>query len=149
MRAKITGTGSCLPKKILTNMDLEKMVETSDEWIRTRTGIRERRITDASEAASDLAIEASKRALADAKVSADELDAIFVCTCTPDMAFPSVACLVQAACIGKQLKTKIVEAICRDAGINQTTLVAERGPLGGSRMHRRTGKRRNVPRSDS
>src|SRR5437773_2701639 len=96
-RAKIIGTGRFLPEKILTNADLEKMVDTTDEWIRTRTGIEERRIARPGEATSDLAVEASKLALENAKTRPEEIDAILVCTCTPDMFFPSVGCLVQAA----------------------------------------------------
>jgi len=93
--AGIVGLGSYVPEKILTNHDLEKMVDTSDEWIVTRTGIRERRIADESMATSDLATWAAERALADAGISAADIDLIIVCTATPDMFFPSVACLVQ------------------------------------------------------
>ena len=96
-RAKILGTGRFLPERILTNADLEKMVETSDEWITTRTGIRERRIASESQATSDLAVAASREALENSGVRADEIDLILACTCTPDMVFPSVACLVQSA----------------------------------------------------
>src|SRR5690606_33732707 len=81
--------------KVLTNFDLEKMVDTSDEWIVTRTGIRERRIADPETATSDLAYEAARRALAHAQVDPKELDLIVVATVTPDMAFPATACLVQ------------------------------------------------------
>lgn len=94
--AGILGTGSYLPEKILTNFDLEKMVDTSDEWITTRTGIKERRIADPSQATSDLATEASKRALEDANLKPEDLDMIIVATVTPDMNFPSTACIVQA-----------------------------------------------------
>ncbi|MBI1979304.1 MAG: 3-oxoacyl-ACP synthase, partial [Elusimicrobia bacterium] len=97
IRAKILGTGKSLPQKILTNADLEKIVETSDEWIRTRTGIQERRIAEPSEATSDLAIAAAKIALENARVQPDQIEAIFTSTCTPDMFFPSVSCLVQSA----------------------------------------------------
>jgi len=92
IKAKILGTGRSLPEKVLTNADLEKMIETSDEWIRTRTGIEERRITNAQEATSDLAIQAARLALEDSNTKSEDLDAIFVCTCTPDMFFPSVGC---------------------------------------------------------
>lgn len=95
MKAKIIGTGSCIPAKIVTNNDLSKMVETSDEWIRERTGIRERRVTDAATATSDLAVVAAEKALANAKVSAAEIELIIVCTCSPDTLFPSVACILQ------------------------------------------------------
>src|SRR5690554_6498351 len=95
MGAIISGSGSYLPQKVLTNNDLEKMVETSDEWIKTRTGISERRISRENQATSDLAAEAAKRALDAAGASAEEIDCIIVATCTPDMLFPSTACLVQ------------------------------------------------------
>ncbi|KAB2337206.1 ketoacyl-ACP synthase III [Cytobacillus depressus] len=95
MNAGIIGIGRCLPEKILTNADLEKMVDTSDEWIRTRTGIEERRIADDDTNTSDLAYEAAKKALADAKISAEDLDMIIVATVTPDNPFPSVACMLQ------------------------------------------------------
>ncbi|MFV1951164.1 MAG: beta-ketoacyl-ACP synthase III [Nitrospinota bacterium] len=97
MRAKIIGTGSYVPEKIITNHDLEKMVDTTDEWIRTRTGMVERRIASKKEAASDLAIIAAKRALKDAGVKAKDIDLIILATATPDMLFPSTACIVQAA----------------------------------------------------
>jgi len=92
---KITGTGSYLPDKILTNSDLEKMVDTSDEWITTRTGIKERHIASEKEATSDLTTKAAERALDMAGISAKELDLIMVATITPDTLFPSTACWVQ------------------------------------------------------
>jgi len=95
IRSLIIGTGSYLPEKVLTNKDLEKRVETSDEWIRERTGIRERRIASDKEAASDLAVAAAQRALDMAQIRAGDLDLIIVGTGTPDMLFPSTACLVQ------------------------------------------------------
>ena len=91
----ILGTGSYVPETILTNQMLEEMVETSDEWIRTRTGIQERRIADSETATSDLALLAAQRALEAAVVSAEELDMIIVATITPDMTFPSTACILQ------------------------------------------------------
>ena len=94
---KILGTGSHMPEKILTNADLEKIVQTSDEWITTRTGIKERRIAADNEATSDLAVPASIEALKEAGLSAEELDLIIVATVTPDMAFPSTANMVQRA----------------------------------------------------
>jgi 3-oxoacyl-[acyl-carrier-protein] synthase-3 len=94
-RAGFLGIGSYLPDKILTNADLEKMVDTSDEWIITRTGIRERRMADGSTATSDLAVHAARRALAGAKLEPKDLELIIVATITPDMLFPSTACLVQ------------------------------------------------------
>lgn len=91
----ILGVGAYLPEKILTNKDLEKMVDTTDEWIVTRTGIKERRIAGSNEATSDLATEAAKAALKDAGLKAGDIDLIIVATITPDMFFPATACLVQ------------------------------------------------------
>lgn len=91
----ILGIGSYMPKKLVTNHDIEKIVDTSDEWIITRTGIKTRYIADENTAASDLATEAALRALKDANISADEIDLVIVATVTPDMAFPSTACIVQ------------------------------------------------------
>jgi 3-oxoacyl-[acyl-carrier-protein] synthase III len=95
VRAKITALGTYVPPRLLTNDDLEKMVETSNEWIMERTGIRERHIADKGVATSDLALEAAKRALAERGLAPSDLDALFVATVTPDMLFPSTACLVQ------------------------------------------------------
>ncbi|MBX3302820.1 MAG: ketoacyl-ACP synthase III [Nitrospira sp.] len=95
MKARIAGTGSYAPSRVLTNADLEQMVATSDEWIRERTGIRERRIAATGEACSDLAVQAGKRALAAAGVAATDLDMILVATCTGDFPLPATACLVQ------------------------------------------------------
>lgn len=95
MKSRITGTGSYAPVKVLTNADLERMVATSDEWIRERTGIRERHIAAAGEACSDLAVQAGRRALAAAGLPATELDMVLVATCTGDYLLPSTACLVQ------------------------------------------------------
>jgi 3-oxoacyl-[acyl-carrier-protein] synthase-3 len=92
---KILGTGSYFPKKILTNADLEKIVETSDELISTRTGIKERRISERNEYTSDLAYSACVEALKTANISAKEIDLILVATITPDMFFPSAACFLQ------------------------------------------------------
>jgi 3-oxoacyl-[acyl-carrier-protein] synthase III len=94
-KAKITALGCYVPPRILTNLDLEKLVETNDRWIVERTGIRERHILDESMATSDMAIAAAKCALAQRGIDAAEIDAIIVCTVTPDMLFPSTACLVQ------------------------------------------------------
>jgi 3-oxoacyl-[acyl-carrier-protein] synthase-3 len=93
--AGIIGIGRYLPEKVLTNFDLEKMMDTSDEWIRTRTGIEERRIADDDIDTSDMAYFAAKKALEDAKVSPQDIDLILVATVTPDRAFPSVACMLQ------------------------------------------------------
>ncbi len=95
MKAYIAGTGSYAPARVLTNADLERMVATSDEWIRERTGIRERRIAATGEACSDLAVQAGKRALTAAGLAATDLDMILVATCTGDYPLPATACLVQ------------------------------------------------------
>ena len=91
----IAGVGSYAPKRILTNEDLSKMVDTSDEWIRTRSGIRERHIAADDEATSDLAINAAKSAMLDAGVTAGEIDLLIIATATPDYPLPSTACVVQ------------------------------------------------------
>lgn len=93
--ASLSGIGSEVPQTIITNHDLEKLVDTNDEWIRTRTGIHERRHASADQAASDLATIAAEKALAVAGLSAEDLGAIIVATSTPDMIFPSTACVVQ------------------------------------------------------
>ena len=95
VRAKISALGTYVPPRVLTNADMEKMVETSDEWLMTRTGIRERHIVEKGVATSDLAVEAAKRALAQRGILPTDLEAIIVGTVTPDMFFPSTACLVQ------------------------------------------------------
>ncbi len=95
VRVKISALGAYVPPRLLTNADLEKMVETSDQWITERTGIRERHIVDKGVATSDLAVEAAKKALAQRGIGPSDLDAILVGTVTPDMFFPSTACLVQ------------------------------------------------------
>jgi 3-oxoacyl-[acyl-carrier-protein] synthase-3 len=93
--ARITGIGYYLPKTILSNYDFEQFVDTSDEWIVTRTGIRERRMAKADEASSDMAVEAARMAMSDAGIDAEDIDLIIVGTVTPDMPFPSCACIVQ------------------------------------------------------
>lgn len=93
--SRIIGTGSYLPSKILTNADLESMVDTTDEWIVTRTGIRQRHIVAEGEFTSDLAVQAARRAMVAAQIEASEVDLILVATTTPDRVFPSTACLVQ------------------------------------------------------
>ncbi|OLP64804.1 3-oxoacyl-[acyl-carrier-protein] synthase 3 protein 1 [Bacillus pumilus] len=95
MNAGIIGLGRYIPEKVLTNLDLEKMVETSDEWIRTRTGIEERRIASDDVNTSHMALAAAKKALAAADVAAEDIDMILVATVTPDQAFPTVACMIQ------------------------------------------------------
>jgi 3-oxoacyl-[acyl-carrier-protein] synthase-3 len=94
-RAKISALGCYTPPRVLTNQDLEKMVDTTNEWILARTGISERHIADPDVATSDLAVDAARIALAQRGIEPSELDAILVCTVTPDMLFPSTACLVQ------------------------------------------------------
>src|SRR5438067_3088591 len=91
----IIGTGSYVPEKILTNDDLSQIVDTSDEWIITRTGIKERRIAAKGEDTSDMAAKAALKAIEQAKISAKEIDLIMVATATPDMLFPATACFVQ------------------------------------------------------
>jgi len=95
VRAGIAGTGSYVPERVLTNADLERMVETSDEWIVERTGIRERRLAAPGEACSDLGTRAAERALQAAGIAASDLDMILVATCTGDAPLPSTACLIQ------------------------------------------------------
>jgi len=95
VRAKITAVGAYVPPKLLTNLDLEKMVATNDQWIQERTGIRERHIVEKGVATSDLAVEAAKLCLAKRGISAAEVEVIIVATVTPDMLFPATACLVQ------------------------------------------------------
>jgi 3-oxoacyl-[acyl-carrier-protein] synthase III len=95
MKTRIIGTGSYLPKRIMTNRDLERLVETTENWILERTGIRERRIADENEAASDLAVHAARKAMEMARIHEKDLDLIIVATATPDMFFPSTACIVQ------------------------------------------------------
>jgi 3-oxoacyl-[acyl-carrier-protein] synthase-3 len=95
VRAKISALGTYVPPRLLTNADLEKMVNTTDQWIRERTGIRERHIADKGIATSDLATEAAKRALTQRGIGAEQIEAIVIGTVTPDMLFPATACLVQ------------------------------------------------------
>ncbi len=108
----IIGTGSYVPEKIITNFDLEKMVDTTDEWIRTRTGIRERRILDSEKGSSYMAIEAAKKALEAAKLAPELIDLIIVATVTPDMMFPSTACIVQENLKCKNAAAFDLEAAC-------------------------------------
>ncbi|MBI5144267.1 MAG: ketoacyl-ACP synthase III [Candidatus Omnitrophica bacterium] len=108
----IIGLGAYLPEKVLTNKDLEKMVDTTDEWITTRTGIKERRIARKDEATSDMASEASKRALKDAGLKAEDIDLIIVATITPDMFFPATACLVQEKIGAKSVPAFDISVAC-------------------------------------
>ncbi len=111
-KAKIIGTGSYLPEKVLTNSDLEKMVETSDEWIVSRTGMKERRLAHESEFTSDMGIQASLRALENAELKAEEIDCILVATVTPDYLFPSTSCLIQEALKAKKAFALDIQAAC-------------------------------------
>lgn len=109
---KIVGVGSYVPPKVLTNKDLEKMVDTSNEWIIARTGIRERHIANDKTANSDIGLEAAKRALEDAKINPEELDLIIVATVTPDFVFPATACLIQDRLGAKRAAAFDLEAAC-------------------------------------
>jgi len=111
-RVAIAGTGSYVPERILTNAELEKMVETTDEWIVTRSGIRERHIARPEEATSDLAAVAARRALENAGMEADKLDLIIVATITPDMVFPNTACFVQKLIGARHATCFGMEAAC-------------------------------------
>lgn len=108
----IIGLGHCLPKKRFTNFDMEKLVDTTDEWITTRTGIKERRIAGKDEKNSTLAIGAAKEALKNSKIPASKIDLIIVCTISPDSNFPSVACLVQKALGAQNAAAFDISAAC-------------------------------------
>ncbi|MEH7400560.1 MULTISPECIES: beta-ketoacyl-ACP synthase III [Bacillaceae] len=112
MNAGILGIGSYVPEKKLTNYDLEQMMDTSDEWIVSRTGIKERRIASDEQDTSDLAYEAAVEALKDADVKAEELDLILVGTVTPDKSFPSVACVIQERLGAKNAAAMDISAAC-------------------------------------
>jgi len=135
-RVQIVGTGSYLPAQVLTNHDLEKMVETTDEWITTRTGIKERHVAAKQEAASDLAYKAAEKAIEDAGVKKEAIELIVVATATPDMFFPSTACFVQkklgvvdavsfdvsAACSGFLYALEVAQKLM-EGGLYKTALV--------------------------
>ena len=108
----IIGVGEYLPQKVLTNTDLEKMVDTTDEWITTRTGIKARRIASDTEATSDLAIKAARDALNDARLSPQDIDLVIVATITPDMPFPSTASIVQNTLCIKNAAAFDISAAC-------------------------------------
>ncbi|EOR21939.1 ketoacyl-ACP synthase III [Cytobacillus oceanisediminis] len=112
MGTGIIGIGRELPEKILTNFDLEKMVDTNDEWIRTRTGIQERRIADDNTNTSDIALAAAKKAIADAGIHPEDIDMIMVATVTPDQSFPSVACMIQEKLGAKKAAAMDLSAAC-------------------------------------
>ncbi len=112
IKARITGTGSYAPRKIITNHDLEKMVDTSDEWITERTGIKERRVVEKGQTTSDLACEASIRALKAAGVDSKDLDLILVATTTPDTIMPSLGCVLQDRLHAKKAAAFDIYAAC-------------------------------------
>ena len=110
--ARIVGTGSYLPANVVSNDELSRRIDTSDEWIRTRTGIRQRHIAEPAQTSSDLAYHASLQALAAAGIAATDLDLIIVATSTPDFIFPSTACLLQAKLGAKRCPAFDVQAVC-------------------------------------
>lgn len=137
-KAFVIGTGSYLPEKILTNSDLEKMVDTSDEWIVTRTGMKERRIAAEGEYTSDMGYKAALAAMTDAGVRPEEIDFIFVATLTPDYVFPGTACLlqsrlgaekaaaldIQAACTGYLYALSLAKSLVESSACNTILIVA-------------------------
>ncbi len=112
MKARIIGTGSYLPEKVLTNQDLEKMVDTSDEWIFTRTGMKERRLARSDEYTSDMGFHAAEKAISEAGISPEQIDLILVATITPDYTFPSTACLLQSRLKAVNAAAVDVQAAC-------------------------------------
>ncbi|MFZ6016054.1 MAG: beta-ketoacyl-ACP synthase III [Nitrospirota bacterium] len=112
LRSRIISTGSYVPERVITNFDLEKMVDTSDEWISERTGIKERRIADKTQAASDLAYEAAKVTLKNADLKIEDIDLIIVATVTGDMPFPSTACILQDKLGAKKAVAFDINAAC-------------------------------------
>src|SRR5215470_7593805 len=111
-RSVIMGTGSELPTKVITNTDLEKMVDTSDEWITVRTGIKQRRVLEEGKGNADMAFHAALRALEDAKMEAKDLDAIVMGTCTADYPFPSSACVLEDMLGARNVFSFDVNAAC-------------------------------------
>ncbi len=128
--SRISGTGSYLPDRIVTNRDLEKIVDTSDEWIVSRTGIRERRYAADDQDASDLALIASQRAIVAAGIDATDIDLIIVATSTPDMVFPSTACILQDKLGIKHSVAFDIQAVC--AGFVFGLAIADKFILAGS-----------------
>jgi len=112
MNSLILGTGAYVPKRVLTNADLERMVDTSDTWVVERTGIRERRVVEPGQACSDLAVEAAQRALIAADVAPSEIDLILLATCTGDSPLPSTACLIQHRLGAKRAAACDISAAC-------------------------------------
>ncbi|CAH0226695.1 3-oxoacyl-[acyl-carrier-protein] synthase 3 protein 1 [Peribacillus sp. Bi96] len=133
MNAGILGLGRYLPDKIVTNADLEKIMDTSDEWIRTRTGIEERRIANDEINTSDMAYEAAKAALENAAISAEEIDLILVATVTPDQSFPTVACMIQEKLGAKKAAAMDVSAAC--AGFMYAMITAQQFIQTGAYKH--------------
>ncbi|KRG70853.1 beta-ketoacyl-ACP synthase III [Pseudoxanthomonas dokdonensis] len=131
--SRIAGTGSYLPEKVLTNDDLSKMVDTSDEWIRTRTGIEERHIAADGQTTSDLAYQAALRAMEAAGIGAADLDMIVVGTTTPDLIFPSTACLLQARLGANGCAAMDVNAAC--SGFVYALSVADKFIRSGDARH--------------
>jgi 3-oxoacyl-[acyl-carrier-protein] synthase-3 len=129
MFSRIVGTGSYLPAKVVSNADLARTIDTSDAWIRTRTGIRERRIAAPAEQTSDLALHASREALAAARIAASDVDLIVVATTSPDMIFPSTACALQAKLGARGGPAFDVQAVC--SGFVYALAVADRMLAGG------------------
>ena len=137
INARIAGTGSYLPEKVLTNKDLEEMVETSDEWIRDRTEIKRRHIVADNEMTSDLALAAARPAIDAAGISADDIDLIIVATTTPDKVFPSSACIlqrklglekipafdIQAACSGFVYALDVANRFIRTGGVENVLVI--------------------------
>ena len=122
--SRIVGTGSYLPPKLITNAELAARMDTSDEWIRTRTGIRERHIAEPSQASSDLGVEASRTALAAAAVTPGDIDLIIVATATPDYIFPSTACILQAKLDARGCAAFDIQAVC--SGFVYALVVADK-----------------------
>ena len=129
-RIKITGTGFYTPEKVLTNFDLEKIVDTSDEWIVSRTGIKERKIASEDQATSDLGVIASQRALKDAGLKVEDIDLILLATSTPDTIFPSTACWVQKGLEADFIPALDVSAGC--TGLLYAMIIAEAMILNGA-----------------
>lgn len=133
MNAGIVGIGRYLPGKIVTNADLEKIMDTSDEWIRTRTGIEERRIADDNTNTSDMGFAAAQKAIQDAGITPQDLDLILVATVTPDQPFPSVACMLQERLGAKKAAAMDVSAAC--AGFMYGIITAKQFVESGAYKH--------------
>ncbi|MFJ7976086.1 beta-ketoacyl-ACP synthase III [Peribacillus sp. JNUCC 23] len=133
MNAGIIGIGRYLPEKVLTNLDLEKMVETSDEWIKTRTGIEERRIANDDMDTSDMAYEAALQAIKNADIDAKDIDLILVATVTPDRPFPTVACMLQDKLGASKAAAMDISAAC--AGFMYGMVTAEQFVKTGTYKH--------------